>query len=193
MTPLEGYQCFKLSPSPKVERGVPHKVCRLHPNAVGARICDGSSCLGGARFTGDQSTNLFGYPPPLFSGSRKRGVEFRGGSRHDRNRHNRRNRQNRQNRHGCLLALYFAGEVGKALSRTAKTVKTAKTVMKATRLNSTPLFRHPDFLSGTHFNLQNVNWHLGIPVPPREYEIPPAPKIPENYSKSTIWPTTGLS
>ena len=31
------------------------------------------------------------------SGSRKRGVEFKGGSRHDRNRHNRRNRQNRQN------------------------------------------------------------------------------------------------
>ena len=39
-----------------------------------------------------------------------RGVEFKGGSRHDRNRHNRRNRQNRQNRHGRLLALYFVGE-----------------------------------------------------------------------------------
>ena len=44
------------------------------------------------------------------SGSRKRGVEFKGGSRHDRNRHNRRNRRNRQNRHGCLLVLYFLGE-----------------------------------------------------------------------------------
>ena len=31
------------------------------------------------------------------SGSRKRGVELKGGSRHDR-----RNRQNRQSRHGCL-------------------------------------------------------------------------------------------
>ena len=30
------------------------------------------------------------------SGPRKRGVEFKGGSRHDWNRHNRRNRQNRQ-------------------------------------------------------------------------------------------------
>ena len=43
------------------------------------------------------------------SGSGKRGVEFKGGSHHDRNRHNR-NRQNRQNRHSCLLVLYFAGE-----------------------------------------------------------------------------------
>ena len=43
----------------------------------------------------------------VFSGSQKRGVEFKGGSRHDRNRHNRRNRQNRQNR---LLVLYFVGE-----------------------------------------------------------------------------------
>ena len=34
----------------------------------------------------------------------KRGVEFKGGSRHDRNRHN---RQNRQNRHGRLLVLYL--------------------------------------------------------------------------------------
>ena len=40
--------------------------------------------------------------------SRKRGVEFKGGSRHDRNRHNRRNRQNRQNRHGCLIAAVFS-------------------------------------------------------------------------------------
>ena len=34
-----------------------------------------------------QSTPSWGHPP---SGSRKRGVEFKGGSRHDRNRHNRR-------------------------------------------------------------------------------------------------------
>ena len=40
----------------------------------------------------------------------KGGVEFKGSSRHDRNRHNRRNRRNRQNRHGCLLVLYFVGE-----------------------------------------------------------------------------------
>ena len=32
------------------------------------------------------------------------GVEFKGGSRHDRN------RRNRQNRDGWLLALYFVGE-----------------------------------------------------------------------------------
>ena len=44
------------------------------------------------------------------SGSRKRGVEFKGGSRHDRNCHNRWNCQNRQNRHGSLLVLYFAGQ-----------------------------------------------------------------------------------
>ena len=35
------------------------------------------------------------------------GVEFKGGSRHDRNRHNRRKRQNR---HSRLLALYFVGQ-----------------------------------------------------------------------------------
>ena len=44
------------------------------------------------------------------SGWWKRGVEFKGGSRHDRNRHNHRNRQNRQNRHGRLLVLYFVGQ-----------------------------------------------------------------------------------
>ena len=37
----------------------------------------------------------------------KRGVEFKGGSRHDRNCHNRRKRQNR---HGRLLALYSVGQ-----------------------------------------------------------------------------------
>ena len=42
--------------------------------------------------------------------TKKGGVEFKGGSRHDRDRHNRRNRQNRQNRHGRLLALYFVGQ-----------------------------------------------------------------------------------
>ena len=42
------------------------------------------------------------------------GVEFNGGSRHDRNR--------------CSKVL----------------ARTAKTVMKATALNPTPLFRHPD-------------------------------------------------
>ena len=40
-------------------------------------------------------------------GITEKGVEFKGGSRHDRNRHN---RQNRQNRHGRLLALYFVGQ-----------------------------------------------------------------------------------
>ena len=34
-------------------------------------------------------------------------LQFKGGSRHDQNRHNRRSRQNRQNRHGRLLVLYF--------------------------------------------------------------------------------------
>ena len=48
--------------------------------------------------------------PEVPSGCRNRGVEFKGGSRHDRNRHNRRNRQNRPNRHGCLLVLYFVGQ-----------------------------------------------------------------------------------
>ena len=38
---------------------------------------------------------------------RKKGVEFKGGSRQDRNRQN---RQNRQNRYGCLLVLYFVGQ-----------------------------------------------------------------------------------
>ena len=78
----------------------------------------------------------------FYSGSRKRGVEFKGGSRHDCNRHDRRNRQNRQNRHGLLIVLYFVGQAkeGKVLSRTAKTVKTAKTVMKATPLKLNPPF-----------------------------------------------------
>ena len=74
----------------------------------------------------------------------KKGGEFKGGSRHDRNRHNRRNRQNRQNRHGCLFVLYFVGQgegaERKVFSRTAKTVKTAKTVMKATPLKPNPPF-----------------------------------------------------
>ena len=47
---------------------------------------------------------------PWYQDDEKRGVEFQGGSRHDRNRHNRRNRQNRQDRHGRLLALYFVGQ-----------------------------------------------------------------------------------
>ena len=69
----------------------------------------------------------------------KKRIEFKGGSRHDRNRHNRRNRQNR---HGRLLILYFVDQAtgGKVLSRTAKTVKTAKTVMKATPLKPNPPF-----------------------------------------------------
>ena len=84
----------------------------------------------------------------LFSGWRKRGAEFKGGSRHDRNRYNRHNRQNRQNRHGCLLVLYFVGQAkgAKVLSRTTKTIETTKTAMKATPLKLNPLFRHPDFL-----------------------------------------------
>ena len=51
----------------------------------------------------------------LGSGRRKRGVEFKGGSRHDRNRQN---CQNRQNRHGCVFVLYFVGDSveGKVLS-----------------------------------------------------------------------------
>ena len=40
----------------------------------------------------------------IWSGSRKRGVDFKGGSRHDRNRHD------RQNRHGCLIVLCFVGQ-----------------------------------------------------------------------------------
>ena len=39
------------------------------------------------------------------------GLSLRGGSRHDWNRHDRRNRQNRQNRHGCLIVLYFVGQL----------------------------------------------------------------------------------
>ena len=45
--------------------------------------------------------------PHCMSGSRKRGVEFKGGSFHDWNRHD---RQNRQTRHGCLIVLYFVGQ-----------------------------------------------------------------------------------
>ena len=40
----------------------------------------------------------------------ERGVEFKGGSRHDLDRRDHRNRQNRQNRHGCLLVLHFVGD-----------------------------------------------------------------------------------
>ena len=39
-----------------------------------------------------------------FSGSRKRGVEFKGSSRHDWNRHD------LQNRHFFLIVLYFVGQ-----------------------------------------------------------------------------------
>ena len=39
----------------------------------------------------------------LFQDHEKGGFEFKGGSRHDCNRHDRQNRQNRQNRHGCLI------------------------------------------------------------------------------------------
>ena len=67
------------------------------------------------------------------------GVELKGGSGHDPNRHNRRNCQNR---HGRLFELYFVGQANerKVLSRTSKTVKTAKTVMKATPLKLNPPF-----------------------------------------------------
>ena len=61
------------------------------------------------------------------SGSRKRGVEFKG-SRHDWNRHD---LWNRQNRHSCLIVLSFVGQAqteGKVVS------KTVKAVMKATTL-----------------------------------------------------------
>ena len=96
----------------------------------------------------------------LLSGSRKRGVEFKGGSRHDRNR---RDRRNRQNRHGCLLALYFVGEAkkGKVLSRTAKIVKTTKTVMKATPLKLNPPFPWSWYKMGK-FSLSSVS----LPVLP---------------------------
>ena len=43
----------------------------------------------------------------IFQDDEKGGVEFKGGSRHDRNRHQRRNRQKR---HGRLLGLYFVGQ-----------------------------------------------------------------------------------
>ena len=72
----------------------------------------------------NRTTLVHSWPPPLscifsnwpfftqisgrnsfqsFSGWRTRGVEFKGGSHHNRNPHNRRNRQNR---HSRLLALY---------------------------------------------------------------------------------------
>ena len=57
----------------------------------------------------------------------EKGVEFKGGSRHNRNRHNRRNRQSR------LSILHLAGHA-KGGSRTAKTV------MKAIPLKLTPPF-----------------------------------------------------
>ena len=76
---------------------------------------------------------------PWNSGWRKRGVEFEGGSRHDRNRHN--CRQNRQKPSRSAL--------GTALCRTSKTrarcsPEPPKPSWRLPPLNSTPLFRHPE-------------------------------------------------
>ena len=67
-------------------------------------------------------------PVRHFSGSRKRGVEFKGDGRHEGNRHDRRNR------HGCLIVLHFVGraEGGRGALQKHQTVKIAKTVIGAT-------------------------------------------------------------
>ena len=65
------------------------------------------SRMSGSRTSGSSGPSL---GVQALSGLRKRGVGFKGGSRHNRNCHNRRNRQNRQNRHGCLIVLYFVGQ-----------------------------------------------------------------------------------
>ena len=81
----------------------------------------------------------------------ERGVEFKGGSRHDRNRHNRhsrQNRQNRQNRHSCLLVLYFAGQAKReqgALQNRQNRQNRHEGSNPPPPLNSTPFFRHPDW------------------------------------------------
>ena len=72
---------------------------------------------------------------------RKRVVKFKGGSRHDRNRHNRRNRPNRRNRHGRLIVLHFVGQAkgGQGALQHRQDRQTAQTVMKATPLKLNPL------------------------------------------------------
>ena len=90
---------------------------------------------------------------------RKRGFEFKGGSRHDRN------RRNRHNHHGRLFVLYFAGQArgGQGAFQNRQTVKTAKPIMKTTPLNSTPLFRHPEGRSDTVSELQtHPNLHSPV-------------------------------
>ena len=71
------FQPFEDSPR-KLPRNVPRRCSRKGPRVDGR----GSPVL---------------FSPVLFVGQ-KRGVESKGGSRHDRN------RRNRQNRHGCLLS-----------------------------------------------------------------------------------------
>ena len=90
----------KLRSNPKMCFWAPKDWCRLNKQTL-------------------QNTKDFGapmiHPVLLFLGVTnlrvtEKGVEFKGGSHHGRNRHSRRNRQNHQNRHSRLLALYFAGQ-----------------------------------------------------------------------------------
>ena len=81
-----------------------------------------------------------------FSGSRKRGVEFKGGSRHDWDRHDRWNRQNRQTATVASLCCILKDkqkEVG-CSPEPPKPSKPPKTVMKATPLKLNPFFRDPE-------------------------------------------------
>ena len=87
---------------------------------------------------GSRKTVLVRNAQKTFRITEKGGVEFKGGSRHDRNRHD------SQNRHGCLIVLYFVGQAQGGQGALQNRQKSPR----LPPLNSTPLLRDPEIQVG---------------------------------------------
>ena len=77
----------------------------------------------------------------------KRGVEFKGGSCHDRNSHHRRNRQNPSQKSPGTAFCGTSNRRARCYPEPPKPSKPPKPSWRLPPLNSTPLFRHPEMVT----------------------------------------------